>query len=188
MQTIRVKELMVPLADYATVPQEATLYEAVLALDQARERFDPRREKHRAILVLDRNRRVVGKVGYLELLAGLEPNYSGIPEQESAASTFTPDFIRSQLAKYSLWQKPLDDICRKAARHRVKDIMHVPGGVEFIDAEASLDEAVHQLVTDRRQSLMVRRGDEYVGILRLSDVVGKVCELIKACPIDAETP
>ena len=33
MKTIIVKELMVPIKDYATVPRDATVREAVLALD-----------------------------------------------------------------------------------------------------------------------------------------------------------
>ena len=34
MKTINVKALMVPLAEYATVSEEATLYEAVQALER----------------------------------------------------------------------------------------------------------------------------------------------------------
>ena len=53
MKTVIVKELMVPLEEYATVPQEANLYDAVLALEKAQKAFDPSKHKHRAILVLD---------------------------------------------------------------------------------------------------------------------------------------
>ncbi len=41
METIFVKDLMVPLEGYATVPQEATLREAVLALEKAQMALDP---------------------------------------------------------------------------------------------------------------------------------------------------
>lgn len=183
MQGIRVRELMVPLADYATVDEDATLYEAVLALEQAREKFDQKRAGHRAVLVLDKNRKVVGKIAYLDVLQGMEPKYAEVEELKYTASAFTPEFIRAQLKKYNLWQKPLDDICRKAALVRVRAIMQTPGDAEFISEDATLDEAVHQLIIDRRQSLLVTRADEVVGVLRLSDVVERVCGMIKACKL-----
>ena len=49
MKTVTVKELMVPLAQYATVSEDATLLEAVIALKKAQEGFDQTRYRHRAI-------------------------------------------------------------------------------------------------------------------------------------------
>ncbi|MDZ7697985.1 MAG: CBS domain-containing protein [Deltaproteobacteria bacterium] len=64
MKTILVSDLMVPLAEYATVSEEATLYEAAMALEEAQNRLD--RDKylylHRAVLVYDKNNKIVGKV------------------------------------------------------------------------------------------------------------------------------
>ena len=37
MKSYTVKELMVPLSEYATVSEDATLYEAVLSLEEAQE-------------------------------------------------------------------------------------------------------------------------------------------------------
>ena len=51
MRSIKVKEIMVPLADYATVSQDANLYTAVLALKEAQENFSQDRYRHRAVLV-----------------------------------------------------------------------------------------------------------------------------------------
>jgi CBS domain containing-hemolysin-like protein len=181
MQTIPVIELMVPLADYATVDEDGTLYSAVLALEQTRERFDPKRAEHRAVLVLNRKQRVVGKVSYLDILLALEPKYEEVEELKHTTSTFTPEFIRSLLQRYNLWAQPLDDLCRKAARVRVKDIMHTPSKTEFIDEDTTLNEAVHRLIVERQQSLLITRREDVVGVLRLSDVVEKVCGMIKAC-------
>ena len=60
MSEYRVKELMVPLSEYATVPVGSTLFDAVLALEEAQEEFDHTKYKHRAILILDENNRVIG--------------------------------------------------------------------------------------------------------------------------------
>jgi CBS domain containing-hemolysin-like protein len=52
---------------------------------------------------------------------------------------------------------------------------------EHIEAEATLDEAIHQLVVGGYQSLLVRRGVDIVGLLRLTDVFAAVSDTIKSC-------
>jgi len=73
---------MVPLAEYATVSEDATLYEAVLALEKAQESFEDKhtRYSHRAILVLDKEGDVVGKLSQLDVLKALEPKYQDLIE------------------------------------------------------------------------------------------------------------
>ena len=77
--------------------------------------------------------------------------------------------------------KPLDDICRRSANIKVKDIMYTPEEGEYVDEAASVDAAIHQLVSGRHQSLLVSRDADVVGILRLSDVFMEVCRAIKGC-------
>jgi CBS domain-containing protein len=184
MKKITVKELMVPLPEYATVPQDATLFEAVLALEEAQKKFDQSRERHRAILVLDKKKHVVGKLSQLDVLKGLEPNYGKIGDfRGSSRLGFSPDFLKSLLETHALWQKPLHDLCKRAGQIKVEDIMYAPSEGEYVREDASLDEAVHQLIVGHHQSLLVTRGKEIVGVLRLGDVFGHVCELIKTCEI-----
>ena len=40
MKSYRVKEMMIPLTEYATVSEDANLLEAVMALDRAQAGFD----------------------------------------------------------------------------------------------------------------------------------------------------
>ena len=84
------------------------------------------------------------------------------------------------LHQFNLWDSPLRDVCQKAATRKVKDFMYSPTDGEFVDADAALDEAIHQLIMGHHQSLIVTRGDEIVGILKLSDIFGEICMMIKA--------
>jgi hypothetical protein len=68
-----IEHLMVPLSEYATVRVGSTLYEAILALEQAQEEFDQGRYKHRGMLVLNGHGRVIGKLNHLDALQALEP-------------------------------------------------------------------------------------------------------------------
>ena len=180
MRTITVKELMVPLKEYATVSQEATLREAVLALEKAQMSLDPSRHKHRAILVLDESGKVVSKITMKNILVALEPNYGKVEGMEVLErSGFSPDLIRTMLESNALWTEPLQFFHERAAKLKVADFIQAPAEGEYIDDNATLGEAIHQLIVYPYLSLLVNSGDEVVGILRLSDVFTKVCDIIK---------
>jgi CBS domain-containing protein len=180
MKAISVKELMVPLEAYATVHQEATLREAVLALEKAQMTLAPDRHLHRAILVLDENGKVVSKIIMKDILVALEPNYGkvegmGVLER----SGFSPDLIQDMLKTNALWAEPLQFFAERAAKLKVSDFIHPPAEGEYIDENATLGEATNQLVVQPYHSLLVTSDDEVVGILRLSDVFAKICDIIK---------
>jgi CBS domain-containing protein len=180
----KVKDIMVPLAEYATVSENANLYDAVLALREAQQKFHQGKDPHRAILVLNDQGNVVGKLSQWDLIKGLEPNYDKIGDfKETSRFGFSPDFLKSLMSKYALWNHPLMDLCRKAAQKKVKDIMYTPTQGEFVREDALLDEAIHQLIVGRHQSLLVTKDKKIAGILRLSDVFREVCDLILACPV-----
>jgi CBS domain containing-hemolysin-like protein len=61
----------------------------------------------------------------------------------------------------------------------VSDFIQAPSEGEYIDQNATLGEATHQLIVQPYLSLLVTNDDEVVGILRLSDVFAKVCDIIK---------
>ena len=179
-----IDKIMVPLAEYATVSEDATLYEAVMALEQAQAKFDPRRYPHRAVLVLDARRNVVGKISQTDVLRALEPKYETLLASESLAHTgMTRSFLTSLMEKYNLWGGAMHEICKKAASQHIKDFMRPLGDGEYIDVAATLDEAIHQLVVGGYQSLLVRREGAIVGLLRLTDVYAAVSETIKSCAL-----
>ena len=75
MQSTLVKDIMVPLSEYATVSGDATLAEAVAALKKSQADFDQAKYRHRAILIFDKAGNIVGKVNFLSILRALEPKY-----------------------------------------------------------------------------------------------------------------
>lgn len=182
MKSYKVKDLMVPLAEYATVDEEASLFDAVTALERAQIEYDHSAYKHRAILILDKAGKVVGKVSQLDVLRALEPKYDEMQGSEGLARFgFSKKFMKSLLLQYRLFENPLEDICRKACEKQVKDFMHRPTEGEYVDIEATLDEAIHQLVLGHHQSLLVTRDGDIVGILRLTDVFAAIFHIMKQC-------
>ena len=184
MKTKVVRELMIPFAEYSTVWEEATLFDAVMALEKALEESDRTRFPHKALLVYDKDDNIVGKVSQLDIMRALEPKYEtmGIPGSLSRFG-LTRQFQKTMLEELRFWDKPMDDICRKAARIKVKEFMYTPGEGEYINEDASLDEAINQLVMGRHQSLLVMEGDKIVGILRKTDVFMGIVRAMKACEL-----
>ncbi len=182
MKTVQVKDMMVALEDYATVSENATLHEAVLALEKAQEEFDQSRYRHRAILVYDDQKKIVGKISQLDILMALEPNYRIVDFEKLSHFGYSLDYLQS-VAKTSFWNKPLKNICKKAATSIVKDFMHTPMEGEYITEDTNLVQAIHQLITQKQHSLLVTRDKEIVGILRLTDVFAFVTKNIKACEV-----
>lgn len=184
MESVITKDIMVPLEDYATVSENATLHEAVKALEEAQKKFDQNKYRHRAILVFDSGGNIVGKLSQLDVLKSLEPRYEGIGEMKGLSRYgVDAEYIRQMIKDYGLWKQPLDDICRKASMLIVKDIMQIPTEGEYVAEDATLNEAVHQLIVGQHQSLLVTRGEKIVGVLRLTDVFKKITGLINECAI-----
>ena len=184
MKSYIISDLMVPLSEYATVSEDATLYDAVRALETAQENFEDKHTRylHRAILILNKDGNVVGKLSQLDVLRALEPKYQNMLEGKgSQRYGFSKEFMKSMLEDYHLFANPLADICRKAGEKNVREFMYTPTEGEYVSEDASLDVAIHQLVLGHHQSLLVTRGDKIVGILRLTDVFAAVFHTMKEC-------
>jgi len=186
MKTIAIKDLMVPLEEYATVSEEATLFEAVSALEKAQEIFvnDKYPYLHRAILVYDKDNQIIGKISQLDVLRALEPKYDDLGDVGRMSHTgFSPEFLKTMLKQGGLWERPLRDICTKAGSFKVKTFMYTPTEGEYIGENATLDEAIHLLVMGHHQSLLVTRDKEIIGILKLTDVFSEVFHIMKTCEV-----
>lgn len=186
MNSKKVSDLMVPLSEYATVSEDATLYEAVLALRKAQREFDQTRDRHRAILVYNNLGKIVGKVSQLDVLQALEPKYGEIGDARRISKFglsrygFSPKFMKTMMAEFNLWDKSLEESCRIAGKLKVKEIMYTPTLGEFVEEKATLSVAIHQLLLGHHQSLLVVRSRDIVGILRLTDVFREISELFES--------
>lgn len=184
MKSSKIKEMMVPLSDYATVSKDASLFDAVRAHEAAQEAFDPSKYRHRAILVLDDDGAVIGKISQLDILRALEPQYEEMLDRNGMARYgFTRSFMKSILEQFRLWSEPLIDICNKAVKKPVHRFMYTPDAREIINEDASLDEAIHQMLMGNYQSLLVTRNGRITGILRLTDVFDTISAVMNRCGI-----
>ncbi len=184
MRSLKVENIMVPLAEYATVSQNATLYEAVMILEKAQAEFDQTRYRHRAILVLDQDSQVIGKLSQIDVIRGLEPGYQNVETSlEIKHWGLSKQNVTTMMKDRQLWQTPLENICKKASFINVRDIMYTPAEGEYVSQGASLDEVIHQFVMGKHQSLLVTDNNDVIGILRLTDVFSALLQIISRCKL-----
>ena len=130
----------------------------------------------------DDDDKVVGKLSLFEILRGLEPKYNKVKLKTTARASSrmgtASHTIDAMLEKYSLWQKPLKNLVKKAADVKVKNLMRDLTKEDYIEEEEELNKAIHQIIVGHHQSLIVTRKGEIIGILRLSDVVMAVGDMI----------
>ena len=183
MKKYKIKELMVPLSNYAVIPEDATIFEAVIALEKTQLTFNQNNYLNRAILIEDSDKNIVGKLSQLDILRALEPKYAEIKSDMPGMAKygFSKQFLLSILENYKMFEKPLDDICKKASMRKASQYMHCPTEGEHINADDSLDQAIHMLIVENHQSLLVTQDKKIIGILRLTDVFAYISQQMKEC-------
>lgn len=178
MELRSVKELMVPREQYAVVSVDATLLDAIQAMEEAQKRVDSQMQPFRAVLVEDRNHNIVGKIGQLAFLKALQPQRNILDDTGRLASAgVSEQFISSVMDHYKFFQDNLSDLCARASGMKVKNVMHPVS--ESIDEDATLGEAISRIIEWESLSVLVKRGKNVVGLLRLSDVYQEIADYMK---------
>ena len=184
MKKVKVKQAMVPLEEYSTVSNEATLYDAIVQLDAARHRPNNLKSKHRSVLIVNDEKKVIGKLTYVDILQALEPKYNKIGNIENMRRFgLSGEFLTFMRKHFGLWEGSFQDLCQKALRTKVKNVAKPSGPDLYVDEDCAIVDAVHKLMVGTDVSLLVTRKEEVVGILRLIDAFELMCEEITACKL-----
>ena len=174
MELKSVADLMIPIEEYPTVSLDASLLDAIRVVKEAQETRPRTRAFYRAVLVTDRQGKVVGKLGQLRFLQALEPKYSsvGTDFDKLASVQASPEYLASMMDQMGFFEESLAELCQRQLHMPVKNAMR-PVTVT-IAVDTPLGEALHLLVVTQQLSLVVADGEEAVGLLRLSDLCDEV--------------
>jgi predicted transcriptional regulator len=181
MDKMKVRELMVPTDRFPKISDNASLFDALSALEKAQEAFLSGKAEQRIMLVEDEKNQIIGKISPIDLFKGLEKNYNKVNVEETL-DKFGLKYIWTAMRKdYNLWESPFKDLCRKAGDVHVKDFVNIPGEGQTIDVEDSLSKSFHLFVVNRHDTLFVMEKNQFVGLLRFSDVYSQVSQTMKEC-------
>lgn len=181
MEKMKVRDLMVTADRFPKISDQTTFYEAILALEHAQEQYLSGQAEQRIVLVENERGKIIAKISPIDLMRGLETNYTRINYGETV-KRFGLSYIWESMQKdFGLWEDPFKDLCRKAGGIHVRDFIHSPKDGQLVHAEDTLAKCFHLFVMNRHDSLFVVRGNEIVGLLRFSDVYKKMSQTMKAC-------
>ena len=182
MKSRHVKDLMVPISEYATIDADATIGEAILALENQNRRHGDKPYRHQSLVVIDGNRHVVGRLSQVDIMRAMEPRYMEIGDASWVGkSVFDRRALKEMREKFELWERPLDDMCRDIGNLKVKKYMQAPTEGEFVEEDDTMNVAMHRTVMGRHHSLLVTRDREIVGILRSTDLFNTLYDTLAAC-------
>ena len=175
----QVKEIMLSLSAYAVVDEEATLQGALEALRTSVAQLPSDRQPHRAVLVRNPRGEIIGKVHYFAFLRALVPDRRSTGSLSVLERAGVGDDLReSSMRMLDFLTGDLVDICERARSVRVRDFC--TSATVSIQEEAPLSDAIAMFLSHQTLSLLVRRREETVGILRLSDLFDELSRQILA--------
>ncbi|MBM4328159.1 MAG: hypothetical protein FJ118_13465 [Deltaproteobacteria bacterium] len=121
------RDFIIPLSQCATISQDETLYDAVVAMEAMRRLYQRWDYHPRLALVHDEDIRIVGTVRHFELLQALEPGYKRMGGLRALSGTDAPkEFWDAIRDKFALWTGPLPDLCLRASRLKITELMRKP--------------------------------------------------------------
>jgi CBS domain-containing protein len=173
----QVRDIMLSLSAYAVVDEDANLLQALQALRDSVAKLPPDRQPHRAVLVRNPRGEIVGKVHYFAFLRALTPDResmgsAGVLERAGVGE----DLRDSSMRMLDLLTGDLVDICERARNVRVRDVY--TSATVSIRENAPLSDAIAMFLSHQTLSILVRRDNETVGILRLSDLFDELTSQI----------
>lgn len=182
MKTKHVKDLMIPISDYATVHEDANMAEAIQALENEKKSYGDAPYRHQSLVVIDSNQHVVGRLSQVDMMHALEPRYSELGESRWIGRTVLSKKVLITLREqFELWEQPLEVMCQAVCSAKVKDYMQEPTEGEFVSETDTLNVAAHRIVMGRHHSLLVTRGRVIIGILRSTDLFNVLYDMMSDC-------
>lgn len=178
MKETKVKEVMIPIADYVAVKKGDNLLDVLQALEVARNSQTAR--AHRDAIVVDDGGAYLGKVTMIDIFRALEPNYKKAT-REGKGGTLTDRFVMDAVKQFNLWLEPEASICKRGAGLLVGDVMHVSEKMEFLHEEDPLEKALNLYVVGVHQPLIVKSGKDVTGVVRFGDVFEVVRKGLLEC-------
>ncbi len=171
-----VRELMLPVAEYATVDLDSTLQQALRGLAASRESAAPGRHPHRSVLVQRQDGTIAGWLGYHSILAALRPEQRSmvLDDQMRRAGVSEDLMIRSMEALHEL-QPDLPSLGDRACSIKVRNLLLTRP--ETVPVDATLNDLIDHFLAHHAQSLLVVDGSDVVGIVRIGDLFDEVTRL-----------
>lgn len=177
-----VKDIMIPVKGHPAVSADATLAEAQTTITSVKNCHTQQKSECLTVLVKDKSDAIVGKIDYFDILQSLDLRYNMFGDLKTMSRFgMSPEFFKHMAKDMELLTKPLDDLCRKAGKLVVRDIMEIIQLRSCIKEDATINDAIHYFITSRKDTLHVTDGKTITGIVYLGRIADEVGDRICRC-------
>lgn len=173
------RDLLVPLSEYAVTSDRATLREAVPVLRKLYCQVEEGKctaAGHRNVLVLDSAGKLVGILTFRSILGVLIPEVAGGVTAKLEALGVSIAFAQADSADLDEARAGFRARVIKNAQLKVSDVMLAVRGT--IDANADLMDALKLMYRNKITVLPVYEREELIGVLRESDLFLAVADVL----------
>jgi CBS domain-containing protein len=177
--TKKVKDILIPLSDYAVTGPDKPLKEAVPVLRKIYCQVEDGKcteAGHRTILVVDDSGKLVGILDFKCILKVLIPEIAGDLTAKLEALGVSIAFAQADSADLDETRIGFRARVIKNAETKVKDAMLKIKGT--IDCEAGLVQALKLIYENKITVLPVYEGDKLIGVVRDSDLFLTVADIL----------
>ncbi len=172
-ESLRVRDIMIPLEEYPTVVSSTPLRLAIAVMDAAKLEVQGRMSLPRMLLVLDEEGRLVGHLRRRDVMRGLEPKYL-LSEPLHYRKKLFDVGVDPNLSELSTGRVVRG--IREQAERPVADVMLPIQG--SLDVEDHLITALYEMGAYRVSLLPVFRQKRPAGVVRSVEVFGELARLL----------
>lgn len=166
MITTRIKDILIPLAEYPHIRSNATLRDAFAALRKCQ--VDSQ-HAYRHVLVLDETDHLVGQLGMHDLLRALLPDFL---QDHGHFEGAQPDYPSLAM----IWQDTCETQCQEMADKPVLPFMGTVKNKLKLGDPLTL--AAYFMAVSRASILPVTEGNRVIGVVRLLDVFNAASKVV----------
>ena len=170
----RVRDVMVPLAQYPSIRDTATLREAVQLMATAELDVHGRRSLPRVLLVFDEIEVMVGYVRRRDLMLGLEPKFLVVQPLAYRKKLFDVA-VDPNLSELS-HDRVVNGIREQGGRP-VSDVMQPIEAV--VQADDYIMKAIYEMVSQDLTLIPVVDGKQLVGVVRSVELFHEVAQMLQ---------
>jgi len=170
----RVRDVMIPLAQYPSLRDTATLRDAVRLMEAAELDVGGRRSLPRVLLVFDEIEVMVGYVRRRDLLMGLEPKFLVVQPLAYRKKLFDVA-VDPNLSELS-YDRVAHGI-REQADRPVSDVMQPVETI--VQADDHIMKAVYEMVSQDLTLIPVVDGKQLVGVVRSVELFHEIAQVLR---------
>lgn len=177
--TKKVRDLLVPINEYAVTSPDHSLREAVPALRRLYCQVEDGKcteAGHRNILVIDASGDLVGIMDFRSILKILIPEVAGSISERIASLEVSIAFAQADLPELDEARASFVARVLKNAETKVRDVMLTVRGT--IEADSDMMEALKLIYRNRISVLPVYDKGKVIGVLRESDLFLAVADIL----------